>query len=79
VIVISDSSPLITLARAGYLELLREFSREIAISQDVIIDEVSARRAAKSIGLEVAGSVAVLERLLLDHSLARLGLAMLQQ
>ena len=71
----------------------------------VLIDEVRARRAAKSIGLQVAGSIAVLERgalfervadlrsvylslltqgirfdpKLLDHSLARLGLAKLQQ
>jgi len=42
VIVISDSSPLITLAR--YLELLREFSREIAISQDVF-EEVTVAGA----------------------------------
>jgi len=44
VIVISDSSPLITLARAGYLELLREFYREIAISQEVF-EEVTVAGA----------------------------------
>jgi predicted nucleic acid-binding protein len=124
VIVVSNSSPLITLARACHLDLLLEFYREIAISRDVfnevtiagaglpgaaevhqalwiriqpdppepsaavkiacvglglgersaiylacalnadliLIDEARARRAAKSAGLTVAGSMAVLER-----------------
>jgi uncharacterized protein len=124
VIVVSNSSPLITLARARHLELLREFYREITISEEVfeevtiagaglpgaeevqkaswirvqphvseplaavktacaglgigersaiylasalnadvvLIDEVRARRAAKSTGLKVAGSIAILER-----------------
>ena len=39
-IVVSNSSPLITLARARHLELLREFYREIVISREVF-DEVT--------------------------------------
>jgi predicted nucleic acid-binding protein len=124
VIVISDSSPLITLARAQYLELLREFYGQVMIPREVheevtvrgaglpgaeevqkaswilvqpnpsnvapalkaacsglgagepgvihlastqkadlvLIDEARARRTAKSIGLTVAGSIAILER-----------------
>jgi predicted nucleic acid-binding protein len=124
VIVLADSSPLITLARARYFELLHEFYREIVVSREVhdeitvagaglpgadetkqanwirvqpnpsesspevnaacaglgagersiihlasaltadlvLIDEERARRAAKTVGLNVAGSIAVLER-----------------
>jgi len=123
VIVVSDSSPLIILARARQLELLREFYGQVAIPREVheevtvagaglpgaeevrsaswirvqsnpseaseavkatcsglgsgersaihlalslraeliLIDEGRARRAAKSSGLAVAGSVAILE------------------
>jgi predicted nucleic acid-binding protein len=35
VIVVSDSSPLITLARAHHLELLREFYRQVLIPREV--------------------------------------------
>jgi predicted nucleic acid-binding protein len=35
VIVVSDSSPLITLARAQHLELLREFYGQVAIPREV--------------------------------------------
>jgi uncharacterized protein len=124
VIVLADSSPLITLARARHFELLREFYGEVAVSREVydeitvagaglpgadevlranwirvqpipsrpssevkaacaglgrgelsiiclasaltadlvLIDEERARRAAKMVGLAVAGSIAVLER-----------------
>jgi predicted nucleic acid-binding protein len=124
VIVVSDSSPLITLARAKQLDLLREFYGKVAIPREVyeevtiagaglpgaeevrvahwirvqstlleapatlkavcaglgagersaiclasalsadtiLIDEDRARRAAKSTGLAVAGSIAILER-----------------
>jgi predicted nucleic acid-binding protein len=124
VIVVSDSSPLITLARAQQLDLLRKFYGQITIPRKVheevtvagaglpgaeevrraawiqvepnpsepsaslkaacsglgsgeisaiylasslnaeliLIDEERARRAAKSSGLSVAGSIAVLER-----------------
>ena len=34
-IVVSDSSPLITLARAQHLELLREFYGQVAIPREV--------------------------------------------
>lgn len=123
-IVLADSSPLITLARAGYFELLRELYGKVIISREVhgevtvagaglpgaeearkaawirvrpspsesspeimaacaglgagersiiylasaltadliLIDEGRARRAAKSVGLSVTGSIAVLER-----------------
>ena len=123
-IVVADSSPLITLARAQQLELLHEFYSEIAVPPEVydevtvagaglagaeevrkaswirvqsnpsepsaavkaacsglgmgergaiylasalgadltLIDEGRARRAAKSVGLSVAGSIAILER-----------------
>ncbi len=123
-IVLADSSPLITLARARSFELLHEFYAEIIISREVheevtvagtglpgaeeirrsswirvqsapaapspeasaacaglgagersviylasalradlvLIDEEKARRAAKAIALNVAGSIAVLER-----------------
>jgi predicted nucleic acid-binding protein len=124
VIVVSDSSPLITLARARHLELLREFYGEVLVPPEVyhevtvagagmpgaeevrkaswiqvrpnhdappnnvkaagiglgagersaialasildaslvLIDEGRARRAAVSVGLVVAGSIAILER-----------------
>jgi uncharacterized protein len=124
VIVVSDSSPLITLSRAQHLDLLREFYGQVAIPREVyqevavagaglpgaeevrraswirvqpnpseapaplkaacsglgagecsaiylasslraeivLIDEERARRAAKSAGFSVAGSIAVLER-----------------
>jgi predicted nucleic acid-binding protein len=124
VIVLADSSPLITLARARYFELLREFFGEVIVPREVhdeigvagaglpgaaemqqanwirvqpspsesssevkaacaslgtgersviylasaltadlvLIDEARARRAAKTVGLNVAGSIAVLER-----------------
>jgi predicted nucleic acid-binding protein len=124
VIVLADSSPLITLARAQQFELLKEFYGKIVISREVhdevaiagaglpgaaeikgaswirvepappelsskfaealvglgageksviclaavlradlvLIDEEKARRAAKRVGLSVAGSIAVLER-----------------
>jgi predicted nucleic acid-binding protein len=127
VIVLADSSPLITLARAQYFDLLHEFYGEIIVSREVhdeitvagaglpgageiqsatwirvrpspsatpplsprvlaactglgagersiiflaselsaglvLIDEERARRAAKTLGLNVAGSIAVLER-----------------
>jgi predicted nucleic acid-binding protein len=124
VIVVSDSSPLITLSRAHQLELLREFYGDISIPQEVyrevtvagaglpgaeevrgaswirvhpnpseppeamkdasaglgggersaiylaavlgadlvLVDEDRARRAAKSAGFAIAGSIAVLER-----------------
>lgn len=123
-IVVSDSSPLIILARAQQLHLLQEFYKEVAIPPEVreevvivgaglpgaeevrvapwirvrsissavpaalkaackglgagergaiylasalgaeitLIDEERARRAASSVGLAVAGSIAVLER-----------------
>ena len=123
-IVVADSSPLITLARARYFELLQEFYGEVIVSREVhdevtvagaalpgademrraawirvepvpsalspevsaartglgagersiihlasalaadlvLIDEERARRAAKTIALNVAGSIAVLER-----------------
>ncbi len=123
-IVLADSSPLITLARAQRFELLHEFYGEIVISREVhdevtidgaglpgaeemqradwirvqpnpsesspevkaacaglghgersiihlasaltadlvLIDEERARRAAKTVGLNMAGSIAVLER-----------------
>lgn len=123
-IVISDSSPLITLARAGHLELLAEFYGAVAIPREVyeevivagagmpgaeevrkaawiqtrlavlepssnlkractglgagersviylasevkaglvLIDEERARRVARTVGLTIAGSIAVLER-----------------
>jgi predicted nucleic acid-binding protein len=35
VIVVSDSSPLITLARAHHLELLREFYEQVLITREV--------------------------------------------
>jgi len=35
VIVVSDSSPLITLARAHHLELLREFYGQVLITREV--------------------------------------------
>jgi uncharacterized protein len=124
VIVLADSSPLITLARAQHFELLKGFYGEIVVSSEVhnevaitgaglpgademqgaswirvesvspelppevaaacvglgageksviclaatlgaeliMIDEERARRAAKRVGLNVAGSIAVLER-----------------
>jgi predicted nucleic acid-binding protein len=124
VIVLADSYPLITLARARYFELLHEFYGEVTVSREVhdeitvagaglpgahemqqanwirvqpnpsesspevkaacaglgagessiiylasaltadlvLIDEERARRAAKSVRLSVAGSIAVLER-----------------
>jgi hypothetical protein len=124
VIVLADSSPLITLARARCLDLLHEFYGEIIVSREVhdeitvagaglpgadevqkanwvrvqpnspesspqakaacaglgagerriiylasaltadlvLIDEERARRAAKRVGLAVAGSIAILER-----------------
>jgi predicted nucleic acid-binding protein len=124
VIVLADSSPLITLARARYFGLLHEFYSEVIVSREVhdeivvagsglpgseemqrvswirvesapletspdiaavciglgagersilglattlganlvLIDEQRARRAAKRLGLNVAGSIAVLER-----------------
>jgi predicted nucleic acid-binding protein len=124
VIVLADASPLITLARAQYFELLHEFYGEVIVSREVhdeitvagaglpgagemqradwirvqanrsesspevkaacaglgagersiiylgsvltadlvLIDEERARRAAKKVGLNVAGSIAVLER-----------------
>jgi predicted nucleic acid-binding protein len=124
VIVLADASPLITLARARYFELLHEFYGEIVVSREVhdevavagaglpgadevrqanwirvrssptesspevtaacgglgagessiiclafgltadlvLIDEERARRAAKSVGLAIAGSIAILER-----------------
>ena len=34
-IVLADSSPLITLARAGHFELLREFYGEVIVSSEV--------------------------------------------
>ena len=43
-IVISDSSPLITLARAQYLELLREFYGQVTIPREVY-EEVTVRGA----------------------------------
>lgn len=123
-IVLADSSPLITLARAHHFELLRDFYGEIVISREVhdevaiagaglpgaeeirkaswirvepasresspevtaactglgagersliylastltadlvLIDEERARRAARRVGLNVAGSIALLER-----------------
>ena len=123
-IVLADSSPLITLARARYFELLHEFYGEVVVSREVrdeisvagaglpgagemqqanwirvqpnpsesspevkaacaglgagerssiylassltadlvLIDEERVRRAAKTVGLNVAGSIAVLER-----------------
>ena len=123
-IVLADSSPLITLARARYFELLHEFYGEVIVSHEVrhevtvagaglpgagetqratwiqvqpspsessaqlkaacaglgagersmiylasalsadlvLVDEERARRAAKSVGLKVAGSIAILER-----------------
>lgn len=123
-IVLADSSPLITLARARYFDLLHEFYGEVVVSRDVhdevavagaglpgademrqakwirvqpnfsksspevevackdlgagersiiylasaltadlvLIDEERARRAAKSVGLSIAGSIAILER-----------------
>ena len=122
-IVLADSSPLITLARARHFELLREFYGKLIVSREVydevaggadlpgakevrtaswirvdsvstepvpeiklacaglgagertivylacglkadlvLIDEVKARRAAKTARLNVAGSIAVLER-----------------
>jgi predicted nucleic acid-binding protein len=124
VIVVSDSSPLITLARAEQLDLLPGFFEQVAVPREVyeevavagsglpgadevrraswihvktdplqlsaeamtpcaglgagersaiylalslgadiiLIDEERARRAAKAVGLSVAGSIAVLER-----------------
>jgi predicted nucleic acid-binding protein len=124
VIVLADSSPLITLARARYFELLHEFYGEVVVSREVheeitvagaglpgadevqqanwirmqpnpsesspevmaacaglgagersiiylasaspadlvLIDEERARRAAKSVGLSIVGSIAILER-----------------
>jgi predicted nucleic acid-binding protein len=92
VIVVADSSSLITLARARQLDLLREFYSEIAVPPEVydevtvagaglgsgergalclasalgadmvLIDEGRARRAARGVGLAVAGSIAILER-----------------
>jgi uncharacterized protein len=124
VIVLADSSPLITLARARYFDLLNEIYGEVIVSREVydeitvagaglpgademrranwirternpiessselsaacaglgagersiiclasalttdlvLIDEERARRAAKSVGLVVAGSIAILER-----------------
>lgn len=123
-IVLADSSPLITLARAQYFELLHEFYGEIIVSMEVydeiavrgaglpgteeirrapwiqvtavssesvpqiaeacvglgvgersiiylastlsadlvVIDDARARRAAKRVGLSIAGSIAILER-----------------
>lgn len=123
-IVLADSSPLITLARARYFALLHEFYGEVFVSREVydeiavagaglpgagemqranwirvqpnppgsspelkaacaglgagersiihlasaltadlvLIDEGRARRAAKTVGLKIAGSIAVLER-----------------
>lgn len=123
-IVLADSSPLITLARARYFGLLHEFYGEVIVSREVhdevivagaglpaaeemqsatwiqvrptpsesspevetacarlgagersiiclahalsadlvLIDEERARRAAKRVGLSIAGSIAVLER-----------------
>lgn len=165
-IVISDSSPLITLARAGHLELLHKFYGTVTIPGEVheevvvagagmpgaeevrktswirtnrlaldppaelksacaglgsgernviylasaikaglvLMDEERARRVARSAGLTIAGSIAILERgarlgrvvdlravylrllnqgirfdsMLLEASLARLGLAKLK-
>jgi uncharacterized protein len=124
VIVLADSSPLITLARAQYFELLREFYDGVIVSREVyeevviagagmpgaeemqranwirvqpspsesspkakavcaglgagersiiylastlsadlvLVDEERGRRAAKTVGLSVAGSIAILER-----------------
>jgi hypothetical protein len=124
VIVLADSSPLITLARAQYFDLLHEFYGEVIVSREVrdevtvagtglpgademqratwirvlpspsasspevqaacgglgvgersiiflaselsadlvLIDEERARRAAKTVDLNVAGSIAILER-----------------
>jgi uncharacterized protein len=120
VIVLADSSPLITLARAQHFELLHEFYGEVIVSREVhdevaglpgaeevrraawirlqpspresspevkaaciglgagersiiylasalpsdlvLIDEERARRAARAVGMSIAGSIAVLER-----------------
>ena len=43
-IVLADSSPLITLARARYLELLHEFYGEVIVSREVH-DEVTVAGA----------------------------------
>ncbi len=42
--VLADSSPLITLARARYFELLREFYSEVIVSREVH-DEITVAGA----------------------------------
>lgn len=68
-IVVSDSTPLITLMKAARIDLLHDLFGEIiipeAVYQELTInsnfpDEASGRRVALDMGIEIMGSVGVL-------------------
>src|ERR1700719_2834206 len=58
--VVSDSSPLVTLARLAHFDLLRTLFSQVYISAEVL-DDYEARRLAKRENVEVRGTLGVLE------------------
>lgn len=54
-IVISDSTPLISLMKAGQLDVLKSLYRGI-----LLIDEKAGRRVARTMGLHIQGTIGVL-------------------
>jgi predicted nucleic acid-binding protein len=67
VILVVDTSGLITLAKIGRLQLLHELAEQVAVA-DAVYDEVVGRGAARPGHQEVAQASWILRRTVQDHT-----------